>query len=95
MNLIAKKKECQNIRKNVCHRYSSFAKIWFVGVIAKLYRISILLKLPNDSLLPVQFLKLKCIENVKSTIKNVLKSERKKKVSSLKKYRQGPEKKMQ
>ena len=33
----------------------------------------------------VQFLKLKCTERAKSTIKNALKSERKKKVSSLKK----------
>ena len=33
----------------------------------------------------VQFLKLKCTENTKSTIKSVLKSKRKKKVSSLKK----------
>ena len=33
----------------------------------------------------VQFLKLKCNENAKSTIKNTLKSERKKNVSSLKK----------
>ena len=40
----------------------------------------------------VQFLKLKCTDNAKSTIKNVLKSERKKKASSLK-YQQGPEKK--
>ena len=41
----------------------------------------------------VQFLKLKCTDNAKSTIKNALKNERKKKVSSLK-YLQGPEKKM-
>ena len=40
----------------------------------------------------VQFLKLKSTENTKSTLKRVLKSERKKKVSSLKKY-QGSEKK--
>ena len=33
----------------------------------------------------IQFLKLKSTENTKSTIKNVLKSTRKKKVSSLKK----------
>ena len=39
----------------------------------------------------VQFLKLKCTENAKSIIKNALKSERKKKVSSMK-YHQGPEK---
>ena len=39
----------------------------------------------------VQFLKLKCIDNAKSSIKNALKSERKKKVSSLK-YHQAPEK---
>ena len=32
-----------------------------------------------------QFLKLKCTENAKSTIKNALKSERKKKLLSLKK----------
>ena len=42
----------------------------------------------------VQFLKLECTDNAKSTIKNALKSERKKKVSSLK-HRQGPGKKMQ
>ena len=40
----------------------------------------------------VQYLKLKYIDNAKSTFKNALKSERKKKVSSLK-YQQGPEKK--
>ena len=40
----------------------------------------------------VQFLKLKCTDNSKSTIKNALKSERNKKVSSIKKYHQGPEK---
>ena len=40
----------------------------------------------------VQFLKLKSTENTKSTLKRVLKSERKKKVSSVKKY-QGSEKK--
>ena len=44
----------------------------------------------------VQLLKLKCTDNAKSTIKNALKSERKKKASSLeKRYHQGPEKKMQ
>ena len=42
----------------------------------------------------VQLLKLECTDNAKSTIKNALKSERKKKVSSLK-HRQGPGKKMQ
>ena len=41
----------------------------------------------------VQFLQLKCIEYAKSTIKNELKSERKKKVLSLiKKYHQELEK---
>ena len=40
----------------------------------------------------VQFLKLECTDNAKSTIKNALKSERKKKVSSLK-HHQGPGKK--
>ena len=39
----------------------------------------------------VQFLKPKSTENTKSTLKRVLKSEEKKKVSSLKKY-QGSEK---
>ena len=43
----------------------------------------------------IQFLKLKYRENTKSTIKSALKSEGKKKVSSLKKKYQGPEKKMQ
>ena len=37
----------------------------------------------------IPFLRLKCTENVKSTNRNALKSERKKKVSS-KKYHQGP-----
>ena len=41
----------------------------------------------------VQFLKLKCTDNAKSTIKNERKNERKKKVSSMKKYHQGPGKK--
>ena len=42
-----------------------------------------------------QFLKLKCTENTKSTIKTALKSERKRKsINTGKKY-QGPEKKMQ
>ena len=40
----------------------------------------------------VQFLKLKCTGNVKSTHKNALKKDRKNKVSSLK-YQQGPERK--
>ena len=40
----------------------------------------------------VQFLKIKCTKNAKSTIKNTLKSERKKRVSSLKK---SPRKKKQ
>ena len=42
--------------------------------------------------LQVQFLKLKCHDNAKSTIKNALKSNKKKKVSSLE-HHQGPEKK--
>ena len=42
----------------------------------------------------VQFLKSKCTDNAKGTIKYALKSDRKQKVSSLK-YHQGPEKKMQ
>ena len=44
--------------------------------------------------LQVQFLKLKCHDNAKSTIKNALKSNKKKKVSSLE-HHQGPEKKIQ
>ena len=43
----------------------------------------------------IQFLKLKCTEKTKSTIKSALKCERKKKVSSLKKKYQEQEKKMQ
>ena len=50
------------------------------------------LNYPMTLYFQVQFLKLKCTDNAKSTIKNALKNERKKKVSSLK-YLQGPEKK--
>ena len=48
-------------------------------VIEKRYKVSILLKLPNDFILPNQFLELKRTENAKSTIKNALKKDRKKK----------------
>ena len=43
----------------------------------------------------IQFLKLKCTENSKNTIKSALKSERKKKRFITEKKYQGPEKKIQ
>ena len=51
---------------------------------------------PVNLYFQIQFLKLKCTENTKNTMKSALKNERKKKVSSLKKkYHHGPEKTMQ
>ena len=43
----------------------------------------------------VKFLKLKCTENTKSTMKSALKCERKKKISSIETKYQGTDKKMQ
>ena len=50
---------------------------------------------PMTLYLQVHFLKLKCTENVKSTMKNAMKSEKKKKISSLKKQISPSTKKMQ
>ena len=75
-------------------------KIIRVAVIGKLYKLQSLenyiksayySNYPMTLYFQVQFLKLKRFENVKSTIKNALKSERKKKIS-LKKYHQELEK---
>ena len=50
---------------------------------------------PMALYLQVHFLKFKCTENVKSTMKNAMKSEKKKKILSLKKQISPSTKKMQ
>ena len=56
-----------------------FTKTSFVAVIGKLFKTSIIVKLPNDPLFPNTILKIKIKQEYKNTIKIALKSGREKK----------------
>ena len=67
----------------VKHRYSSFGKIWFIEVIGKICKISTLLKLVIDILLPCTTFKTKVHwECIKHSYKGIEKWENEKSITS-------------